>query len=205
MDFDSARFESWRPVIEIIEESVFLLIEQTMRFTDHFTVGIMDGEFGGLLLAYLIRLRLTSCVPRNLRIAMQVMRLKDAIGVLMSVSGNGADLGNRAAGEGKTSDRGTAQIAEFDALDLGSFRASDPTWMNPVYPDLPSCHASPSDVRQMFCISILRGATLAALRAASSASRTAFRGPATETTIEALPCLRLRRPLRYFTLIVWPS
>jgi hypothetical protein len=47
---------------------------------------------------------------------MQVVRLKDAIGVLMGVSGNGADLGNRAAGEREASDRGTAQIAEFDAL-----------------------------------------------------------------------------------------
>jgi hypothetical protein len=76
-------------------------------------------RFGGLLPAYLIRLQLKYCVPRNLRIAMQVVRLKDAIGVLMGVSGNGADLGNRAAGEGRASDRGTAQIAEFDALDLG--------------------------------------------------------------------------------------
>jgi hypothetical protein len=94
-----------------------------------------DHRFGGLLLAYLIRLQLTYCVPRNLRIAMQVVRLKDTIGVLIqfaNVVGRerviaGSDCGF-ASQAGSREFARSVVWAKLDALAKGAAIASKRLW-----------------------------------------------------------------------------
>jgi hypothetical protein len=69
----------------------------------------------------LIGLELADGVPGNLQIAVQVVGLDDAVGVLVAVPGDGADLRHGAAGERQSCHRGAAEIAETYAIDAATW------------------------------------------------------------------------------------